>query len=156
MPKNNPPTDPSETSVGTGWPPNLEISPPNLGEWGDQYLSQVWGNLSDALTHEEFSTALVELVHHARHLDPLDHAILAKHVKLGLEGFQRGKGRPKNELRDREIYYLYFGFKARKRGHREMASDDIASRYNLSIEDAKKQYDKVRNQYFPKKKEKNR
>jgi hypothetical protein len=154
MQKNNASTDPSETPVGTGWPPNLEISPPNLGEWGDQYLSQVWDNLSDALTSEEFSTALAELVHHARHLDPLDHAVLAKHVKLGLEGFQRGKGRPKNELRDREIYYRYFLFKHRERGHREMASDDIANRYDLSIEDAKKQYDKVRKQYFPKKRKK--
>lgn len=150
MPKNNPPTDPSETPVGTGWPPNLEISPPNLGEWGDQYLSQVWDNLSDALTPEKFSTALVELVHHARHLDPLDHAILAKHVKLGLEGFQRGKGRPKNELRDREIYDRYFLFQPRKRGHRERAIIEIANSYNLSIEDAKKQYDKVRKQYHPK------
>jgi hypothetical protein len=156
MKKNNTSGGPSETPTGTGWPPKIEISPPDLGEWGDQYLSQVWDNLCNALTAEEFSMAIVELVHHARHLDPLEHAILAKHVKTGLEGFHRGRGRPKAEQRDREIWQRYFLFQPRPRTHRERSSEDIANRYNISLEDAKKQYDKVKKLYTPKKREKNR
>ncbi|MBP0466215.1 hypothetical protein J5Y09_19975 [Roseomonas sp. PWR1] len=131
---------PAPTDGGSAPP---EVSPPDLGEWGSNYLDSLWDALHlYAETPEQFSGALAALVFHARHLRPEHHAELADLIRTP---FKRPRGRSPNRSRQEEIWHRYFFLGPRT--PRTQAIDEIAADYNLSHDAAEKAYDRAK-RYF--------
>lgn len=56
-----------------------QVSGPDLGHWGEQsIIDPAWDALHSSKNAAEFYRAAAFLVFHARHLDPTEHASLAK------------------------------------------------------------------------------
>jgi len=119
------------SSTEDGAPETQEkISPADLGEWGSEYVTNLWEHLYGADTVKDHSDALGALVFHARHLRPEDHAELSQWI---FNPFKPGRGRPKrNDLRDQADFLLMF-----PPSDAPVQSKELVSRAGISKENAR-------------------
>lgn len=115
-----------------------DVSPPDLGAGGPSHLDSLWDALCLTETPEEARGALADLVLHARHLRPEEHAELAALIR---SGFKRRRGPPEKRRRQFDIYWTYIAFGGRRLLSRADAIESIAEHYNISQEAAAKAYD---------------
>jgi hypothetical protein len=107
-----------------------KISPADLGDWGSEYLTNLWEDLYRADTVKDHRDALGALVFHARHPRPEDHAELSQWI---LNPFKPGRGRPKrNDLRDQADSLLLF-----RSPDAPVQSKELVSRAGISKENAR-------------------
>jgi hypothetical protein len=107
-----------------------KVSPPNLDDFGFNYLINIWIDISEAKTVKQHQESIAALVFHARHLQPEDHAHLSR---LILNPIKERRGRPKNhKLREAADarYLLQFG-------NESIRSQDLVFSENVSKENAR-------------------
>jgi hypothetical protein len=94
------------TEAETG--PPVETSPQDLGPYGSHFTDELWERLGQAVTQEANLHALADLVFHARHLSPREHAELARHIRTP---FKRRRGKPRNfELAEAAEWAVMIGY----------------------------------------------
>ena len=71
-----------------------KVSPAELWDGSSEYFNMIWQDLYKARTVQRYRDALANLVFHARHLRPEDHAELSQWI---LKPVTQQRGRPKND-----------------------------------------------------------
>ena len=71
-----------------------KVSPAELWDGSSEYFNMIWQDLYKAQTVQRYRDALANLVFHARHLRPEDHAELSQWI---LKPVIQQRGRPKND-----------------------------------------------------------
>ena len=142
-------TDNDNDILGTLVPFELDaitgenVSPEKLPQYGGQArlaeIDQAYEMLDKADTSELFYKAVAMLVFHARHLNPIEHAKLAK---LIFRPFQRPAGRPVSiELRDaieEFVFWRSLGLStlpaqfSRREEERAFVTGELAQRFSTS------------------------
>jgi hypothetical protein len=134
--------EPFELDEATG----EKISPANVDHLY-LYLDPLWDQLGESDNAKEYSGIIAKLVFHARHLTPLDHAILARFIALG---FKLPPHRPENIKRMNEIlekmrpFFGHYEWKCLTRAERVR---EIMKLYKKSQEGAESIYDKAEVEY---------
>lgn len=126
--------NPSETPDDE---PEIQVSPADLGEFADTFIDSLFDDLDLAShTKDQFLKNLAALVHHARHLRPIDHAHLAL---LICKPFKRPRARPTNHALDEDVaHYLQFVWGPPTRAEKAKAIADLAKKHCTSKENVRR------------------
>lgn len=124
-----------------------QVSGPDLGHWGEQsIIDPAWDALHSSKNAAEFYRAAAFLVFHARHLDPTEHASLAKLLR---EPFKLRRGGQDQSERNQEIMSA-LAASGRLAVHewqhlpRLQMIEAIRARWRMTPDAARKAYDKAK------------
>lgn len=113
------------------------ISARDLGDYGrEAVIDSAWDAFDEAETPEEFYRAASVLVFHARHLHPVEHAMLARQLQ---NPYRRRRGRPANTqaLKDAEMAIIFSRFgRQGSAPPRKQIIADLCAQHDLSWEAA--------------------
>jgi hypothetical protein len=109
-----------------------EVSPPDLGERADEIINGMWERFVLAATPEEERDAIAEIVFHARHFRPEDHAAVARAIRHPMAA---PRGRPeKRALREDCAVGIAFGLRSSNQRERARFVAELARRHATSKE----------------------